>query len=82
MLLACWILLTVMICPFQVQAQEKVLASGKDGNISWKAVYDPDAVYSEQFPDGGMRILYLSGTGDMKDYEGMGTFCPGTEWAP
>ncbi len=68
-------------------AQETVLASGTDGNISWRAVYDDEAVYDAERAKtdpsfGTMRILYLSGNGDMEDYNSSGVMCPGTKYAP
>ncbi len=68
-------------------AQETVLASGTDGNITWSAVYDDEAVYDAERAKTdpsfvGMRILYLSGKGDMEDYSDDGVHCAGTKYAP
>ena len=56
-------------------AEDTVLDSGTDGNISWKIVSAPDISY-------GARKLVITGTGRMRDYQAPNDCCPGYVHAP
>ena len=60
--LVCCMAVIGCLFPANAFASETTLKEGTDGNITWKAVYDTDAVYDSSRPDiEGMRILFLSG---------------------